>query len=411
MKTKLMIAAWVAMFVSLAAAHPHPGLDDIPLEPYVAPELSRAFESAWKMSLESVQAEGQFARAEAERDVAASLLAAPPALQFDHRQDRASGSSTARESEAALVLPLWMPGQRRARAAAADAQVGHAEASLHAARLQIAGEVRETAWQLLAADGDEAAARSHLEGLQSLAADVERRVRAGDLAPADGMAATAEMLSARAAHGDAQARLEGARERWALLTGMPAITSADEPDPVTGSVEHAAVVLAKGATLRAQRQLDYVKATRRDPVELSLKVRRETSDANLPAQNGAGIGVRIPFGSVVRNAPRDAEALAALENARAEEQRIVRRLESEARTARSALEGAKRALQAVQSRAALLRERGQLIDKSFRAGETPLPELLRARDAASQAESSLARQRAEVGLARARLLQSLGILP
>ena len=60
---------------------------------------------------------------------------------------------------------------------------------------------------------------------------------------------------------------------------------------------------------------------------------------------------------------------------------------------------------------AWLRERATLIDKSFRAGETPLPELLRALNTAAQAESAVARQTAALGLARARLQQSLGILP
>ena len=52
-----------------------------------------------------------------------------------------------------------------------------------------------------------------------------------------------------------------------------------------------------------------------------------------------------------------------------------------------------------------------LIDKSFRAGETPLPDLLRALAAAAQADSAVARQTAALGLARARLQQTLGLLP
>ena len=68
-------------------------------------------------------------------------------------------------------------------------------------------------------------------------------------------------------------------------------------------------------------------------------------------------------------------------------------------------------LEAERQRSALLRERATLIDRSFKAGETPLPELLRALAAATQADTSFARQQVAVGLARARLQQSLGILP
>lgn len=411
MDTKRFVAACATAWLPWAAAHPHPGLDDLPHEPYVPPALTRAFDAAWKLSVESVEAEGLILRAEAERDAAASFLAAPPAVELDHRQARGSDSSTARESEAAVILPLWMPGQRKARTASAEAEATHADASLHAARLRVAGQVREAAWKLIAAESEVAAARSHLESLRSLAADVDRRVAAGDLPRADALAATAEMLSARAAHDEAMAGLQSARGRWKLLTGLSALDDANEPEPGTGPAEHPAMSLARGAVARAQRHLDYVNASRRDPPELSLRVRRETPDANLPAQNGVGVAIRIPFGTDVRNAARDAEAVAALDNARAEERRAAARIESEARTARGALETARQRLEAMQSREALLRERASLVERSFRAGETALPELLRANDAAAQARAAASRQRAEVGLARARLLQSLGILP
>ena len=68
-------------------------------------------------------------------------------------------------------------------------------------------------------------------------------------------------------------------------------------------------------------------------------------------------------------------------------------------------------LDAEAARTRLLRERAILIDKSFRAGETPLPDLLRALSAAAQADSAVARQTAALGLARARLQQALGLLP
>ena len=409
MKAKLILAACAMALAPSATAHPHPGLEDVPRHTHGSHALSGAFESAWNLSVESIQSEGQSTRARAERRAAASLLAAPPLVELDHREGR--GTSTSRESEAALVLPLWQPGQRKARGAAADADAAHAEAALAAARLRIAGEVREAAWQVLAAVGDERAARAHSEALDALALDVYRRVKAGDLARADAMAATAESLLARAAHGETQSRLEAARSRWTLLTGLPAIPEATEPEVALSGAEHPAIAQARNAVIRAQRQLDYVTASSRDPLELSLKVWRETPDVNLPAQNGGGIALRIPFGGPVRNAAREAEAITALDQARAEERRVARRLETELRTARTTVEIARQRLEAEQTRASLLRERAELIDKSFRAGETPLPELLRARDAAAQAHATSTRQSAELGAARARLLQALGVLP
>lgn len=408
MKAKLILAACAIGVSPWAIGQTYPG-PDTAAQGAGARALRAAFESAWILSVESIQAEGHSLKAQAERNAAASLLAAPAAVELDHREGR--GSGTSRESEAALVLPLWQPGQRRARGAAADADAAFAQAELAAARLRIAGEVREAAWQVFAAQGGERAARLHSEALAALAGDVDRRVQAGDLAPADAMAATAESLLARAAHGDAQNRVEAARARWTLLTGLPSLDEVTETTAAATGVEHPALARARAAVDRAQRQLDYVKASSRDPLELSLKVWRETPDTNLPAQNGGGVALRIPFGGPVRNAAREAEAIAALEQARAEERRVARRTESELRTARASAQTARQRLDSEQAREKLLRERAELIEKSFRAGETPLPELLRARDAAAQAYAASVRQSAQLGAARARLLQALGVLP
>jgi outer membrane protein TolC len=58
-----------------------------------------------------------------------------------------------------------------------------------------------------------------------------------------------------------------------------------------------------------------------------------------------------------------------------------------------------------------LRERADLIGRSFDVGETPLPDLLRALAAAAEADAALAHHSAALGLARARLQQALGLLP
>lgn len=410
MDTKRLLAACATAWLPWAAAHPHAGMDDHPPERHAPHALTRAFEAAWKISVASVQAEGLMLRAEAQRAVAGSVLAAAPAVELDHREARPPGGGSARETEASLVLPLWMPGQKKTSAEAADAEAAFAAASLQAARLQVAGEVREAAWELLGAEAEEEAARDHQDGLAELAADVDRRVAAGDLARSDALAATGEMLAARAARQEAASRAESARSRWALLTSLPTIVEANEPEREP-SGDHPDRALARSAIERARRQLDSVKASRREPPELSLRARRETPDANTPAFHGIGLGIRIPLGSVARNAPRDAEAVAALEEARAQERRAAAKIESEQRAARQSLAAAQQRLEALQSRSALLRERASLIDRSYRAGETALPELLRARDAAAQARAAAARQIAETGLARARLLQALGILP
>ena len=140
------------------------------------------------------------------------------------------------------------------------------------------------------------------------------------------------------------------------------------------------------------KRLDVVAATRRDPPELLLRIRQDTPGRGESAQNSIGVGVRIPLGTASRNQPLQAAALSELDVALTTKQRTEERLAADAAMAQAAVHTAEQQLEAERQRSALLRERATLIDRSFKAGETPLPELLRALAAATQADTSFARQ-------------------
>ena len=151
--------------------------------------------------------------------------------------------------------------------------------------------------------------------------------------------------------------------------------------------------------------------SRRDAPELTVGLRQDVPGRAEASQGSLVVGLRLPFGTDDRNRPLEAAALAELNMAETHEQRLRERLDSDIAAARDAQRSAEAQLEAESARARLLRERATLIDKSFRAGETPLPDLLRALAAATQADSAVARQTAALGLARARLQQTLGLLP
>jgi outer membrane protein TolC len=106
-----------------------------------------------------------------------------------------------------------------------------------------------------------------------------------------------------------------------------------------------------------------------------------------------------------------AAALSELELAEASQRELRRQLEGDASAARIARESAGEQVESQRRRAGLLRERATLVQKSFRAGETALPELLRALTAAAQAEADLARSQATLAQATSRLQQALGVMP
>ena len=309
---------------------------------------------------------------------------------------------------------MWLPGQRAARYAAVDAELELGQAAVQAGRLYVAGLVREAAWRIAAQRAEVRLAEAQTQYLKGVANDVERRVKAGDLAHADALAAKAELLSASVAQAAARNRLQALQSGWTVLTGLETAPDATESVPVATGLDlsaHPEVRLADLTVERARKRLDVVSVSRRDAPEMIFRIRQDTPGRAEAAQNSVGIGVRIPFGTDGRNQPLQAAALSELDIAQTSAQRLRERLSAEAAVARAAVQSAQEQLDAERMRAGLLRERAGLIDRSFKAGETPLPELLRSLSAASQAEATLARQQTATGLARARLLQTLGILP
>ncbi len=377
--------------------------------------LRDALDAAWQRSVSARETDGQRRRAEADRATAGSFWAAPPSLGMSHRDDRLQSNAGKRETEIGVAVPLWLPGQRVARSDAAEAAVAQAQAAEPVARLRLAGELREAAWQLAALQAEAAQADSQAQALKQLTDDVERRVRAGDLARADALAARAEQLAASALQSDVHQRLQAARARWTLLTGLtaaPGQTAAIVSDGATAAAAaHPELQLASQSTALARKRVDLMRHSRRDAPELTVGMRQDVPGRAEASQGSLVVGLRLPFGTDDRNRPLEAAALAELDVAETLERRLRERLDSDVAAARDALRSAEAQLEAEATRAGLLRERATLIDKSYRAGETPLPDLLRALSAAAQADSTAARQIAALGLARARLQQTLGLLP
>jgi outer membrane protein, heavy metal efflux system len=380
-----------------------------------AVSLGAALDATWQRAVAARQADGQRRLAEAEGRAANRLWAAPPTLELSHRSDRLQHNAGRREWEVGIAVPLWLPGQKAARASTADAAAAQAQAAAQVARLRLAGEVREAAWQVAALQADLAQAEAQATSLWELTNDVERRVRAGDLARADSLAAQAEHLAASAALADARQQLWAARARWTLLTGLtalPDLSGATTPDTALPDLaQHPEWQFASQSTELARQRLNLVRHSRRDAPELTLGVRQDMPGRGEPAQGSLVVGLRWPFGTDDRNQPLEAAAWSEVDIVQTQAQRLRERLDSDRASASEALRSAQAQLDAETARARLLRERAALIDQSFRAGETPLPDLLRALAAAAQADLAVTRQTTTLGLSRARLQQALGILP
>ena len=409
---------WIAALSCLALTHPVPGSAGAPgggasSTEMAATSLRMALEAAWQRAVQATESRGRQALAKADQAIAQSLLAAAPVLSLGQREALAGAASASRETEAGVSLPLWWPGQRSVGARAAEFASTWALAFDQADRLRLAGQLREALAMvhLAAAEVEQSHQRAKIMG--QLATDVERRVSAGDLAPADAMAARAASLAAEAQLGEARLTYEDRQRQWRLLTGMAPLKFASSSVPALTEVPdaHPELVLARAAIDLGQGRADLLRLQRSDAPQLALGLRQEQLSEGKGSLSSFGLSVRIPMGSELYQRPRLERALGELEAARTQAERIHARLVSDLAGAQRQLAESLSLLELAQERTALLGERARLVDQSFKAGETALPEMLRTLAAAADARSALARQRVSHQLAISRLEQALGFLP
>jgi len=375
--------------------------------------LKQALEAAWQRSLEVSESRGRSARAQADQAVTQSWLAAAPAVSLGQREGSAGAPAASRETELGLALPLWRPGQRAAGGQAAQSQSAWVQATEQAERLRLAGRLREAVGALDLANVELQQVERQVQDLAQLTQDVERRVRAGDLALADALAARAEWLAARAQSSAARQALGIQQSHWHLLTGLAPLKLQTSVAPALAQLPdtHPELVLASAMVDLGQRRVDLARVQRSDSPQLTLSFRQEHPGQGAASQSSVVVALRVPVGGQVYQQPRIVSALGELDMAQTQAQRTRERLTAEVALAQSQLSLSQAQLQVEQERAQLLAERARLIDKSFRAGETALPDMLRAMAAALSAKSALARHQINHQTAMARLEQALGLLP
>jgi cobalt-zinc-cadmium efflux system outer membrane protein len=389
--------AFLAFFVA-AGLHAQP-----------APSLREATEAAWSLTPQARALQQRRAELDARERAAASFLAGPPSVALSHRTDRIGSNGGLRETEAELSAPLWWPGVRSASATQVEADRAAFERQQLLARSKVAAEVRELAAQAALAQIERQIALRKADEARSIAADVARRVKAGDSARVDQLQAEGILQQAAIAQSQADAALARLQAQWRALTGLERIAPLDE---VAGQpAESAAVAAAQAVVRAAQAKLQLTAADRRDPLEVGVGVTRERSAFGAANERSIKLSLRVPLGSESRNAPKLAAARAEVDAAEAEADAAQRTADSERVAAAGELEAARRAEAAAAQRARLATEVQTLIAKSFRLGESDLPTRLRAEAERFDAELAQARAQVETRRAISKLNQAYGLLP
>lgn len=418
MKKHLIVSMGLAVALSAFAV-------DTPLPAGLVPEgsvltattpqtLADALELAWARSPAARALPARTEQAHAAAELARTWTPGPPKVSLSALDDRLNRRAGRREWEAEVGVPLWLPGQRGAQQSLSQAQLQGLADNTAAQRLQLAGELREAWWALAAAREDTALQRSRLESARALQADVQRRVRAGELARTDANVAAVETQAAESALADALLQERLATDRLNVLTGAPAPLAlaaeraAASPDAAT---VHPSLAAAAAAVRVGQSRLELVSRTSREAPEVSLRLLRERSDANEAFSNAVGVRLTVPLGSTPLRLRDTAEVRGDLLEAQATKARLQAQLALERDAAQRERDTTEANAALAAQRAALTAETLQLINKSFSLGENDLPTLLRARAAAFDAQADVRRLEVARAAAVSRQRQALGLLP
>ena len=303
--------AHVLAFVCLAATASSSAQD----RATAAVTLAQAFEAAWSRQPEALALQLRRDATQAQQEAARAWTPEPAALTLSDKTDRFNRNQGVREIEVGLAIPLWLPGERARSGALAEAERSGVESRVAAAQLRLAGVLREAWWQRQRAQVDADVAHDQLANARALAADVAKRLRAGDLAradqhQADGAVAAAESALARALSAEAAALQQLRATGGGVLDG-PAMPRT-EPEPASDALApvHPAVAELQDRVAIAEQAAALGTTRARANPELTLAATRERDVRGERYDPSITIGLRIPLGAGSRYTARVAAAQA-----------------------------------------------------------------------------------------------------
>ncbi len=386
-----------------------------------ATDLASALRQASARDPQFAQLSARLNQAQAGLDIARGLTPGPAAVSLNHLSDRLQRDQGRREWEVELATPLWLPGQQGASQQQAERTLAELQARLALRQLELAGDLRNSWWQLAQARAARELAQQRLQTATTLEQTVQRRYQSGDVARVDANLARTERLSAQAEALEANAALLQAQQAYSGLTGLPPPAALPPetapPLPAAGQAapearaDHPQWLALQSAVALANSRLALVDSSRRDAPELALRWTTQRSDAFSPSDQAIGIKLTVPLSSSDRVRQESAGARADLAQAERELALLGTQLDQALQRAQSELDTAQTQLELATTRRELTADNLKLALRAFELGEQDLPTLLRARSADHEAQAWLTRQRIAYQAAVSHLQQARGLLP
>ncbi|OYY47854.1 MAG: hypothetical protein B7Y55_14440, partial [Polynucleobacter sp. 35-46-207] len=291
--------------------------------------LKSFYESSWERQPDYKSYQYRVEAALAKQKIASSLLVSPASVEVSQKTDRANTNQGASETILGLDIPLWLWNERSSSINLADAEYKKLLSQYYLSQLRIAAEVRDAYWNYqksklrIAAEVRDAywnyqkskiesdLALRRNENAKSLALDVERRFKAGDLSRADLHQANGALASSEAFLVEAQANVINAEQRVRSLLGseyLKKIQFGDiaknieplpkVPENLSGLDSSLPIVAALVDQLEvAKKAVDLAKSQTRASPQLQIWTTKGREVYGVPYQQSVAVGLRIPFGS------------------------------------------------------------------------------------------------------------------
>lgn len=356
--------------------------------------------------------------AKSEESRANRLFPDATSLEARYRSDRLNSDNGLREIEIGLQAPIWRLGERTLTQEAASIRSMQVKAQLEQTALELAEQVRQSAWQTLKLDVQHQVAKSRLQNVTALLKSVEQRYEAGDLAKVDLLQAKGLLSLAQTSAEMAQADLTETQLRFETLTGVSAerlknlkeeaLLTTEPSDPTNEHPKQKAQFLQ---VLLLEKQLALLDVSRHDRTEMGVSLISERGAYGINDEKSLMLSTRIALGERAGFEAQSYQLLAALQEAKAEHARIKTQLTAGIAAAERRLQAALRVRDSNKQRAEYLRNIYQLQQVAFELGETDLPALLVLEQQAFEAERLATEANLDVALNISHYKQSLGQLP
>ncbi len=362
--------------------------------------FTRSLDSAWQRHPWFVSEKNRLAQLDARRQQASSWFAGPGVISLAHGTDLIGSRNGRRDFEIETSAPLWNGGLRGATKSQIERDFAQLNAQGQLQRYKLAGELAELMGRFALAQADLQAVQRRLTEAKLLAADVSRRVSAGESPRVDSITIDSVVVNAQAAVVQAQAEVDIVAQQWTALCGLEMVSPLMTQLPARDAV-HPQTTYDQSLLDNQQAKLEVAMADRRDPIEVGIGATSERSAFGSTREKGIRLSLKIPLDSSPRNDQKIATARAELDEASAQLAQSKIQIQMQISTAQLQLKAATSAVASATARAQFALEAQQLYAKANRLGEVDLITRLRADN--EKFDADLALSRSNIVLKRAQL--------